>query len=83
MTEDELHDEAHANADFEIRRVLTSTFDDSHRSCRAAVLFTVFADEVMLLDDAEDVGDLFSAMAALILERSMKDGALFRTAGSA
>lgn len=83
MTEEELHAEAHANAEFEIGQILRTTFSSGRRSCRADVLLKLLSEELMAMDDVEDVGDVVYAMTELVLARAEQDSAIFDTQGNA
>ena len=83
MTEDELHDEAHENAEFEIEQILFTTFEDFRRTCRIAVLIRVLGNEFMALDDVEDVSEIVSMLGQLVLDRAVADRQMLGTVGSA
>lgn len=84
MTEDELHNEAHLNAEHEVREVLNATFyDENLRCCRADVLLNVLEDEFMQMDDSDDVSFVLFRMVALALQRNQQDAQIFDTVGSA
>lgn len=84
MTEDELHAEAHLNAEYEVREALHATFyDENLRSCRAEVLLNLLEDEFMQMDDSDDVSFVLFRMAALAVQRNQQDAQIFDTVGSA
>lgn len=84
MTEDELHAEAHLNAEYEVREALHATFyDENLRSCRAEVLLNLLEDEFMQMDDSNDVSFVLFRMAALAVQRNQQDAQIFDTVGSA
>ena len=84
MTEDELHAEAHLNAEYEVREALHATFyDENLRVCRAEVLLNLLEDEFMQMDDSDDVSFVLFRMVALAMQRNQQDTHLFDTAGSA
>ena len=83
MTEDERHERAHTIAEQEIGDVLWDIFADSQRLCRADVLLKLLHNELMAMDDAEDVADVFSTMSGMILARSLSDLELYHAAGNA
>jgi hypothetical protein len=83
MTEDERHERSHTIAEQEIGDVLWDIFDDSERLCRADVLLKLLHGELMAMDDAEDVADVFGTMSGMILARSLSDLELYHAAGNA
>ena len=84
MTEDELHEEAHHNAEYEVQEVLRSTFfDEERRACRALVLINVLAEEVLAMDDVEEVSEILGLLGSLIGARMMQDRDILNTEGSA
>lgn len=84
MTEEELHNEAHLNAEYEVREVLHATFyDERLRGCRAAVLIEVLADEFMQMDNVEEVSAVVVSLLEMIMLRNEQDTPLMDTAGSA
>lgn len=84
MTEDELHEEAHHNAEYEVREVLRSTFfDEGLHACRALVLVNVLAEELLAIDDVEDVSEVLGLIGTLIGTRMMQDREILNTEGSA
>lgn len=84
MTEEELHNEAHLNAEHEVREVLHATFyDERLRGCRAAVLIEVLADEFMQMDNVDDIADVIRSLIEMVMVRNQQDTHLFDTAGSA
>lgn len=84
MTEDELHEEAHLNAEYEVQEVLRATFfDEDLHACRALVLVNVLAEEVLAMDDVEEVADVLGLLGRLIGTRMMQDRDILNTEGSA
>ena len=84
MTDDELHEEAHLNAEYEVQEVLRATFfDEERRACRALVLVNVLAEEVLAMDDVEEVADVLGLLGRLIGTRMMQDREILNTEGSA
>lgn len=84
MTDDELHQEAHHNAEYEVQEVLRATFfDEERRACRALVLVNVLAEEVLAMDDVEEVADVLGLLGRLIGTRMMQDREILNTEGSA
>lgn len=84
MTEDELHAEAHLNAEYEVREALHATFyDENLHVCRAEVLLNLLEDEFMQMDDSDDVSFVLFRMAALAVQRNQQDAQIFDTVGSA
>lgn len=83
MTEDERHDRSHAVAEQEIGDILWDIFADSQRRCRATVLIKLLRTEVMEMDDAKDVAEIFAAMTGVVLERTFADRELLDPMGNA
>ena len=84
MTEEELHNEAHLNAEYEVREVLHATFyDERLRGCRAAVLIEVLTDEFLQMDNVEEVSAVVVSLLEMIMLRNEQDTPLMDTAGSA
>lgn len=84
MTEEELHAEAHLNAEHEVREVLHATFyDERLRGCRAAVLIEVLTDEFLQMDNVEEVSAVVVSLLEMIMLRNEQDTPLMDTAGSA
>lgn len=84
MTDEELHAEAHLNAEHDVREALYATFhDDRLHSCRVEVLLEVLNDEFLQMDDIEEVSAVVYSLMALIMRRSEQDGALLAAEGSA
>ena len=84
MTEEELHNEAHLNAEHDVRSALYATFHDERlNACRAAVLIEVLRDEFMQIDDIEDVSGIVYSLGQMIMLRAELDGAMLAAEGSA
>ena len=84
MTEEELHNEAHLNAEYEVREVLHATFyDERLHACRAAVLIEVLTDEFLQMDNVEEVSAVVVSLLEMIMFRNEQDTPLMDTAGSA
>lgn len=84
MTDDELHEEAHLNAEYEVQEVLRATFfDEERRACRALVLVNVLAEELLAMDDVEEVSDVLSLIGHMVGTRMMQDREILNTEGSA
>lgn len=84
MTEEELHAEAHLNAEHDVREALYATFYGEDRAaCRAAVLIEVLNDEFMQLDDEGEIIGVIYSLLEMVRGRDEQDNPLFYTAGSA
>ena len=84
MTEEELHAEAHLNAEHDVREALYATFyDERLHGCRAAVLIEVLADEFMQMDNVDDIADVIRSLIEMVMIRNKQDAGIMSTAGSA
>lgn len=84
MTEEELHNEAHINAEHDVREALYATFyGEEVGACRAAVLLEVLKDEFMQLSEEGDILGVIYAMLEMVRGRDEQDNPLFYTVGSA
>lgn len=84
MTEEELHEEAHLNAEHDVREALYATFHAEELSaCRAAVLIEVLKDEFMQLSEEGDILGVVFELLEMVRMRDMQDNPLFHTVGSA
>lgn len=84
MTEEELHNEAHLNAEHDVRAALYATFHDERLyACRSAVLIEVLRDEFMRIDDLEEVSGIVYLLGQIIMLRAELDGAMLAAEGSA
>lgn len=81
MTDDEQHKELHFDTESELHAILHGVFDLP--SCRANVLATLLRDEIYLMDDVEDLQDIFSMLGMMVFERMLADQSLLNPMGSA
>lgn len=79
--DDQEHTDAHQSAEYEVREVLASYFPQD-RACRAHSALNVLAGEFLVLDEVEDVADITSLLAQLIMERVLRDREMLQFAGS-
>lgn len=84
MTEDDeeqRHYELHEETERRVRGLLDSALDEP--VCRAHVLASILRDEIHLLEDADDLQDIFSLLGMMVYERAVKDQYLMHPVGNA
>lgn len=79
--EEQRHYELHAETERRVRALLDGALDEP--VCRAHVLASLLRDEIQLLEDPEDLQDIFSLLGMMVYERAVRDQYLMHPVGNA
>lgn len=79
--EEQRHYDLHVDAERRVRGLLDGALDEP--VCRAHVLASLLRDEIQLLEDPEDLQDIFSLLGMMVYERAVRDQYLMHPVGNA